>query len=203
MPYAASFFQHESRHESAAKHFHRRSCPEKAGRGFHRACSRQRRRGRFGRAARDYAPGRLLDRGHRAESQSGYRGPLYTDLTAAGWNFQFVGTRHTNPGYLPTTPIDQTGHNGTGGVRTSFILSNIGSYLAADPSTNDVLLGSARTTCLGAFPWRRRWPTSARSSTRFSPCGPPRTSTWRRSFRTPLSTRRSTYTMPRWSQWSP
>ena len=43
---------------------------------------------------------------------AGWRAPLYKDLTAAGYTFQFVGTDHPNPGSLPTAPIDQTWHCG-------------------------------------------------------------------------------------------
>lgn len=64
----------------------------------------------------------------------GYQGPLYTQLTNAGYNFQFVGTSGEpwnepfNTG-IPTTiqgpdlrPLGQDGHRGYGGASTSNIL---------------------------------------------------------------------------------
>ena len=78
--------------------------------------------------------------GTQAQEQSGYRGPLYNDLTADGYDFQFVGATDTSPGYLPTSPVNQTYHNGYPGITTSALLSNMLSqgWLNVDP--NMVLL---------------------------------------------------------------
>ncbi len=63
-------------------------------------------------------------------SNAGYRGFLYKSLTDAEIAFQFVGTTwHDNPGSLPTTPVDQTWHQGYGGQVTGFILDNIATIL--------------------------------------------------------------------------
>ena len=54
-------------------------------------------------------------------TNAGYRGYLYAGLTAAGNstnNFQLVGTTNGNPGSLPTSPVDQTGHDGWSGWTT-------------------------------------------------------------------------------------
>ena len=83
--------------------------------------------------------GDSITMGSQAASQAGYRGPLYSELAAAGWNFQFVGATNIWPGTLPTTPVDQTYYNGYSGVPTSYILANISSWLAAEPA-DDVLL---------------------------------------------------------------
>ncbi len=64
-------------------------------------------------------------------TNAGYRGYLYSSLTAAGnsSNFQFVGTTNGNPGSLPTSPVDQTAHDGWSGWTTAQIESNIGAWL--------------------------------------------------------------------------
>ncbi len=98
----------------------------------------------------------------------GYRGPLYTKLTNAGYNFQFVGasgepwnwnpqdhkdlyppTNIASPDLRYTTPNDD-GNRGYFGQHTSFIRDNIGSWLSVDNpdiillmiGTNDVAKGS-------------------------------------------------------------
>ena len=46
---------------------------------------------------------------------AGYRGTLYSLLTAGNYNFQFVGTTNGNPGSLPATPVNQQYHDGWSG----------------------------------------------------------------------------------------
>lgn len=83
----------------------------------------------------------------------GYRSGLYTRLTRAGIDFQFVGGS-TEPfdnafpgdptrGGTYTPPVDlralgQNGHRGYGGVAAGFLLSNIQKWLATDDP--DVIL---------------------------------------------------------------
>ncbi len=55
-------------------------------------------------------------------TNAGYRGFLYSDLTAAGSSFQFVGTTNGNPGSLPTSPVNQTYHDGWSGWTTGDVL---------------------------------------------------------------------------------
>jgi autotransporter-associated beta strand protein len=55
-------------------------------------------------------------------TNAGYRGFLYNDLTASGNTFQFVGTTNGNPGSLPTSPVDQTYHDGWPGWTTGDVL---------------------------------------------------------------------------------
>ena len=57
-------------------------------------------------------------------TNAGYRGFLYSDLTATGGTFQFVGTTNGNPGSLPTSPVNQTYHDGWPGWTTGDILGN-------------------------------------------------------------------------------
>lgn len=51
-------------------------------------------------------------------TNAGYRGPLYSLLTNGSYAFQFVGSTNGNAGSLPTSPINQTYHEGHGGWRT-------------------------------------------------------------------------------------
>ena len=88
--------------------------------------------------ARIMPTGDSITEGAGSTSTSGYRGPLYTDLTAGGFTFQFVGPHNTNAAGLPTSPIDQTYHAGWGGWTTGQILSNIGGWL--DASNPDLVL---------------------------------------------------------------
>lgn len=75
----------------------------------------------------------------------GYRSGLYTLLTQAGYDFQFVGSSTepwtfrdpvtTDPAWPPAinlADLGQDGHNGYGGQSASFLNSNISSWLAAD-----------------------------------------------------------------------
>ncbi len=72
----------------------------------------------------------------------GYRSGLYTRLTNAGYPFQFVGAslepwngvfgRPTNTPSPDLRTVGQDHHRGYGAWFTSHILSNIGSWLAAD-----------------------------------------------------------------------
>lgn len=48
-------------------------------------------------------------------TNAGYRGPLCTLLTNAHYSFQFVGSLNNAGGSLPTSPIDQTHHEGHSG----------------------------------------------------------------------------------------
>ena len=78
--------------------------------------------------------------GTGATSQSGYRGPLYLDLTSENFGFQYVGAVNTSPGYLPSTPVNQQYENGYPGYTTSQIFAGVttGGWLGANP--NIVLL---------------------------------------------------------------
>ncbi len=61
-----------------------------------------------------------------AGTNAGYRGFLYSDLTAAGYNtFQFVGNTNDNPGSLPASPVNQQYHNGWSGQTTAYILNGV------------------------------------------------------------------------------
>ncbi len=51
-------------------------------------------------------------------ANAGYRGPLYALLDDEGYTFQYVGSWNNNSGSLPTTPVNQTYHEGHGGWRT-------------------------------------------------------------------------------------
>ena len=59
---------------------------------------------------------------YSGDANAGYRGILYNNLTAMGDAFQFVGTSNANPGSLPTTPVNQTYHDGWGGWTTGDVL---------------------------------------------------------------------------------
>ena len=59
-----------------------------------------------------------VDGGGGGATNAGYRGPLYNLLTGAGFTFQFVGSYNPNPGSLPTTPVDETFHEGHSGWQT-------------------------------------------------------------------------------------
>jgi autotransporter-associated beta strand protein len=58
-------------------------------------------------------------------SFSGYRGFLYNLLAPTAPNFQFVGASTVNPTTLPTTPIDETHHNGYSSYATLDLLNNL------------------------------------------------------------------------------
>lgn len=58
-------------------------------------------------------------------SYSGYRGYLYSLLNPIAPNFQFVGASTVNPSSLPTTPIDETHHNGYSSYATLDLLNNL------------------------------------------------------------------------------
>ena len=58
-------------------------------------------------------------------SYSGYRGYLYNLLNPFASNFQFVGASTVNPSSLPTTPIDETRHNGYSSYATLDLLNNL------------------------------------------------------------------------------
>ena len=92
------------------------------------------------RPAADHAAGGFDHRRHRQQEQSGYRGPLYNDLTAEGYVFQFVGAANTSQGYLPTSPVDQTFHNGYPGWTTSMLLNGIQNSGWLNVNPNLVLL---------------------------------------------------------------
>jgi fibronectin-binding autotransporter adhesin len=62
-------------------------------------------------------------------TNAGYRGFLYSDLIATGNSFQFVGTTNGNPGSLPTSPVDQTYHDGWPGWTSAQISSTMGAWL--------------------------------------------------------------------------
>jgi hypothetical protein len=72
----------------------------------------------------------------------GYRGGLYTRLTAAGYSFEFVGSspEHPSPGpsAVNLASLNQDYHNGYGGRGTSYIFDNITDWMAA--SNPDVIL---------------------------------------------------------------
>jgi len=58
-------------------------------------------------------------------TNAGYRGPLYSVLADAGYNFQFVGSLNSDPGTLPTAPVNQTYHEGHGGWKTGDVAKGI------------------------------------------------------------------------------
>jgi autotransporter-associated beta strand protein len=58
-------------------------------------------------------------------SDAGYRGFLYDLLNPVAPNFQFIGAATVNPGNLPTSPIDQTHHNGYSSYATLDLLNNL------------------------------------------------------------------------------
>ena len=58
-------------------------------------------------------------------SYSGYRGYLYSLLNPIAPDFQFVGASTVNPTSLPTTPIDETHHNGYSSYATLDLLNNL------------------------------------------------------------------------------
>ena len=69
----------------------------------------------------------------------GYRAPLYTDLTTANYQpFQFVGSLTDNPGSLPTTPVDQTHHEGHSGFTVGGIAAVRNGWIAS--ANPDVIL---------------------------------------------------------------
>jgi hypothetical protein len=82
----------------------------------------------------------------------GYRSGLYTRLTNNQVNFQFVGTSPepwdgvngtvTNIPILDLRSVGQDHHEGYGGQETSFVLTNISNWLAADqPDTILLMIG--------------------------------------------------------------
>lgn len=72
----------------------------------------------------------------------GYRSGLYTQLTDAGYSFQYVGgsTEHPTPSSdcVNLAALNQDYHNGYGGQGISYIASNIASWMQAD--NPDVIL---------------------------------------------------------------
>jgi len=58
-------------------------------------------------------------------SDAGYRGFLYNLLNPIAHNFQFIGAATVNPGSLPTSPIDETHHNGYSSYATVDLLNNL------------------------------------------------------------------------------
>jgi autotransporter-associated beta strand protein len=58
-------------------------------------------------------------------SDGGYRGFLYNLLNPIAPNFQFIGAATVNPGSLPTSPIDETHHNGYSSYATLDLLNNL------------------------------------------------------------------------------
>ena len=58
-------------------------------------------------------------------SDAGYRGFLYNLLNPIAPNFQFIGAATINPGSLPTSPIDETHHNGYSSYATLDLLNNL------------------------------------------------------------------------------
>nr|HPM81869.1 autotransporter-associated beta strand repeat-containing protein [Candidatus Anammoximicrobium sp.] len=82
-------------------------------------------------------------------TNAGYRGPLYSLLTGAGYGFQFVGSATTLPGSLPTTPVDQTHHEGHGGWTVAQILNGVTpvaqgglGWLSVDPDLITLMIGT-------------------------------------------------------------
>jgi fibronectin-binding autotransporter adhesin len=58
-------------------------------------------------------------------TNAGYRGYLYSLLNPIAPSFQFVGASTINPSSLPTTPIDETHHNGYSSYATLDLLNNL------------------------------------------------------------------------------
>jgi autotransporter-associated beta strand protein len=58
-------------------------------------------------------------------TNAGYRGPLYSLLSGVDYDFQYVGSTNGNSGSLPTSPVNQTYHEGHGGWRTGDVSNGI------------------------------------------------------------------------------
>jgi lysophospholipase L1-like esterase len=87
----------------------------------------------------------LID--HPEGDIGGYRGPLYSKLTAAGYNVQFVGSNNSFPGALPANEIHHEGHSGwmiaagTAGTEWRDGLTNhISTWLGPSGADPDVIL---------------------------------------------------------------
>ena len=78
----------------------------------------------------------------QGNSNGGYRAPLYTLLSNGGYTTQFVGTSNANPGSLPTSPVNQTYHEGHSGWRIDQIDSILTSTLATGPDAILMMIGT-------------------------------------------------------------
>ncbi len=67
----------------------------------------------------------------------GYRKNLHTLLTGGGFSFDFVGTGNDNP-----APGMDPDHNGTNGIRTDEVLANLTAWMAVQPDTVLMMLGT-------------------------------------------------------------
>ena len=90
--------------------------------------------------------------GPTLKSRADIAARLYNDLTADGFNFQFVGATNTTPGYLPTSPVDQTFHNGYPGISTSGLLSAMQTQAFLNVNPNIVLLHIGTNNVGGSEP---------------------------------------------------
>jgi len=61
-------------------------------------------------------------------TNAGYRGQLYTLLAPMAPGFYFVGTSNFNPGLLPTSPINETYHEGHSSYAISDVYSNLDGF---------------------------------------------------------------------------
>ena len=69
----------------------------------------------------------------------GYRDPLYTNLTNAGYQFNYVGTASDNA-TAKLTAANETLHDGITGARIDQITANINTYLAGSNKAGNILL---------------------------------------------------------------
>jgi len=84
-----------------------------------------------------------------SSSGPGYRWPLYNLLNDSGLTFQFVGTANNRPGSLPTSPVDQTYHEGHGGWNAAQLLNGVTStddgglgWMEIDPQIILLMIGT-------------------------------------------------------------
>jgi lysophospholipase L1-like esterase len=84
-----------------------------------------------------------------SSSGPGYRWPLYNLLNDSGLTFHYVGTANNRPGSLPTTPVDQTYHEGHGGWNVAQLLNGVTptdagglGWLEVDPQIILLMIGT-------------------------------------------------------------
>ena len=81
-------------------------------------------------------------------SNAGYRGPLYNLIQTAGYSSRYVGNYNGNPGSLPTTPVNQTAHDGNSGWNIAQVLNGITpiaqgglGWMSSNPQIITLLIG--------------------------------------------------------------
>jgi len=82
-------------------------------------------------------------------TNAGYRGPLDNLLSADGYTFLYVGSQTSNPGSLPTTPVNQTHHEGHSGWNVAQVLNGVTAtaqgglgWLSVDPNIVTLMIGT-------------------------------------------------------------